>query len=186
MKYKYSPHHQGKSNISRKKKLHPFTQYLTWSIGSRWHGSGTGKSQIVIVIDSSQRAARRRRVNGAIADYYRRRRVRDVDMRATINVACAALPARAPRAVEQSGQVLAPGGGAHNRLRREIGRERADCRVNVKRHEEQQRSTAGRGDERQCRGCVEAEALTAGTPLRSTARRAVPEFQQLARTCYLF
>lgn len=63
-------------------------------------------------------------------------RVGDVYMRTSINVACTTLAARTPSTIEQSGQLLPSGGGADDRVRREIGGQSADRWIDVKWHQE--------------------------------------------------
>ena len=109
-------------------------------------------------------------------------RVRDVYVRTPVDVAGASLAAGAPGAVEQAGELLAPGCGADDWVRREIGGQSADGRIDVQRHQEEEGRAAGRRDECQRRCGVEVEPLTAGTPWRSAPRSAEPELQQFAMT----
>lgn len=77
------------------------------------------------------------------------RRVGDVYVGAPVHVTGASLAAGAPCAVEEAGELLAPGGGADDRLRREVRRQGADGRVDVERHQEKERRAAGGRDEGQ-------------------------------------
>lgn len=106
-------------------------------------------------------------------------------MRASVNVAGASLPTGAPRAVEYTSDLLASRGGADDRIRGKIGGEGAEGRIYVEGHEKEEGSTAGSGNEGQCRCRVEIEPLTACTPRRSAPRSAEPEFQQLATSLLL-
>lgn len=81
-------------------------------------------------------ASRRRRLGAALG-------VLDVDVGAPVEVAGAALSARAPRAVEQAAVVVPAAGHAGHRLLDEVGDQRRDGRVDVQRHQKQQRG-AGR------------------------------------------
>lgn len=71
--------------------------------------------------------------------------VLDVDVGAAVEVAGAAFAARAPRAVEKAAEVVAPRRHAGDRLLHEVGDQRRDGRVDVQRHQKQQRGAGGDG-----------------------------------------
>lgn len=103
-------------------------------------------------------------------------------MGAPVHVTGATLAARAPCAVEETSELFASRGRADDRLRREVCRQSADGRIDVERHQEEERRAAGCRDEGQGRRGVKVEPLPAGTPWRSAPRRAEPELQQFATT----
>lgn len=92
-------------------------------------------------------------------------RVEDGDVGAAVEVGGAALSARAPRAVAEAGEVLDLRRLAGHRLRVKVGHERGHGRVDVQRHQEQQRGESAAHGHRQRRRHVELE------PLKTGARR---------------
>lgn len=115
------------------------------------------RGRVAAALDVDQQDRLLRPLDVGQVEQLRRRRVeregkvqivyeRHVDVRALEHVRGAALPARAPRAVEQAGHVLAARRHAHRRPLDKVADQRRDGRIDVQRHQEEE---GGAGRHRQ-------------------------------------